>query len=189
MHADFSPEALPVQQDRRRFVAENDPADLHGKQGEDGALLKAGLRVWYKLLAKKGRVSAAWPVEDGRSHNDTGQHQGINFRLMDVKSPGVTVRPIITLGGEHRGREVSLEGVCVPVGNRVYERKTRDGHAPGSCWHPNAPAEPGGKRIEVAVTLPYQDVRTGVEFLKNAEVSDAGCRAFFTTHPINYRRF
>ncbi len=48
MHDDFSPEDLPVQQDGRWFVAENDPADRRGKQDEDRALLKEGLRVWYK---------------------------------------------------------------------------------------------------------------------------------------------
>lgn len=122
MHADFSPEDLAVQRDVHRFVAENDPADLHGKQGEDGALLKEEFQVWHKLLAKKGRVSSAWPVKYDRSDNDTRQQQGVSFRLMDVKSPRITVRPVITLGGEHRVREVSLEGVCVPVGNRVYEK-------------------------------------------------------------------
>jgi alkylation response protein AidB-like acyl-CoA dehydrogenase len=38
-----------------------------------------------------------------------------------MKSPGVTVRPIITLGGEHEVNEVWLENVKVPVENRIYE--------------------------------------------------------------------
>jgi hypothetical protein len=47
--------------------------------------------------------------------------EGISFLLIDMKSPGVTVRPIITLGGEHEVNEVFLEDVRVPVENRVYE--------------------------------------------------------------------
>ena len=38
-----------------------------------------------------------------------------------MKSPGITVRPIITLGGEHEVNEVFLEDVRVPVANRVFE--------------------------------------------------------------------
>src|SRR3546814_19352018 len=38
-----------------------------------------------------------------------------------MKSPGITVRPIITLGGEHEVNEVFLEDVRVPVEQRVYE--------------------------------------------------------------------
>ena len=38
-----------------------------------------------------------------------------------MKSPGITVRPIITLGGEHEVNEVWLEDVRVPQSQRVYD--------------------------------------------------------------------
>ena len=38
-----------------------------------------------------------------------------------MKTPGITVRPIITLGGDHEVNEVWLDDVSVPVENRVYE--------------------------------------------------------------------
>ena len=47
--------------------------------------------------------------------------EGISFLLIDMKSPGITVRPIITLGGEHEVNEVWLENVKVPIENRIYE--------------------------------------------------------------------
>ncbi|HEX7114201.1 MAG TPA: acyl-CoA dehydrogenase family protein [Steroidobacter sp.] len=47
--------------------------------------------------------------------------QGISFLLIDMKSPGITVRPIITLDGAHEVNEVWLENVKVPVENRVGE--------------------------------------------------------------------
>jgi alkylation response protein AidB-like acyl-CoA dehydrogenase len=53
--------------------------------------------------------------------NAAKPQEGISFLLIDMKSPGVTVRPIITLGGEHEVNEVFLEDVRVPVENRVYE--------------------------------------------------------------------
>ncbi len=47
--------------------------------------------------------------------------EGISFLLIDMKSPGVTVRPIVTLDGEHEVNEVFLEDVRVPVANLVGE--------------------------------------------------------------------
>ena len=47
--------------------------------------------------------------------------QGISFLLIDMKSPGITVRPIITMEGAHEVNEVWLENVRVPVENRVGE--------------------------------------------------------------------
>jgi alkylation response protein AidB-like acyl-CoA dehydrogenase len=49
------------------------------------------------------------------------KQEGISFLLIDMKSPGVTVRPIITLDGAHEVNEVWLEDVRVPVENRIYE--------------------------------------------------------------------
>ncbi len=47
--------------------------------------------------------------------------QGISFLLIDMDTPGVEVRPIITLDGEHEVNEVFLTDVKVPVANRVGE--------------------------------------------------------------------
>ncbi|OWQ88803.1 pimeloyl-CoA dehydrogenase large subunit [Roseateles aquatilis] len=46
---------------------------------------------------------------------------GISFLLVDMKSPGVTVRPITMLDGEHEVNEVFFDDVQVPVGNLVGE--------------------------------------------------------------------
>lgn len=44
---------------------------------------------------------------------------GISFLLIDMKTPGITVNPIITLEGGHEVNEVFLDNVKVPVENRV----------------------------------------------------------------------
>jgi alkylation response protein AidB-like acyl-CoA dehydrogenase len=46
---------------------------------------------------------------------------GISFLLIDMKSKGITVRPIITMDGGHEVNEVWLEDVRVPVENLVGE--------------------------------------------------------------------
>ncbi|MGB7406571.1 MAG: acyl-CoA dehydrogenase family protein [Pacificimonas sp.] len=53
--------------------------------------------------------------------NAAKPQEGISFLLIDMKTPGITVRPIITLGGEHEVNEVWLDNVKVPVENRIYE--------------------------------------------------------------------
>ncbi|MBV8468360.1 MAG: acyl-CoA dehydrogenase family protein [Burkholderiaceae bacterium] len=49
------------------------------------------------------------------------KQEGISFLLVDMKSPGVEVRPIITLDGEHEVNEVFFTDVRVPVENLVGE--------------------------------------------------------------------
>ena len=46
---------------------------------------------------------------------------GISFLLIDMKSPGVTVRPIITIDGSHEVNDVFLEDVRVPADNLIGE--------------------------------------------------------------------
>ncbi len=50
--------------------------------------------------------------------------QGISFLLIDMKTPGITVRPIITLDGAHEVNEVWFENVKVPVENRIGEENS-----------------------------------------------------------------
>jgi alkylation response protein AidB-like acyl-CoA dehydrogenase len=47
--------------------------------------------------------------------------QGITFLLIDMKSPGVTVSPIISVDDEHHLNEVNFENVRVPIANRIGE--------------------------------------------------------------------
>jgi alkylation response protein AidB-like acyl-CoA dehydrogenase len=49
------------------------------------------------------------------------KQEGISFLLIDMKSPGITVRPITTIDGGQEINEVFLEQVRVPVANRVGE--------------------------------------------------------------------
>ncbi|WP_027795456.1 acyl-CoA dehydrogenase family protein [Paraburkholderia acidipaludis] len=49
------------------------------------------------------------------------KQEGISFLLIDMKTPGITVRPIIMLDEEHEVNEVFFEDVKVPVENRVGE--------------------------------------------------------------------
>jgi alkylation response protein AidB-like acyl-CoA dehydrogenase len=56
-----------------------------------------------------------------RTNKDVKAQAGISFLLVDMNTPGVTVRPIITLDGEHEVNEVFFTDVKVPVENLVGE--------------------------------------------------------------------
>src|SRR5690606_32478656 len=47
--------------------------------------------------------------------------EGISFLLCDMSTPGIEVRPIVTLEGEHEVNEVYLTDVRIPVENLVGE--------------------------------------------------------------------
>jgi alkylation response protein AidB-like acyl-CoA dehydrogenase len=49
------------------------------------------------------------------------KQEGISFLLIDMKTPGITVRPIITLDEDHEVNEVFFEDVKIPVENLVGE--------------------------------------------------------------------
>ena len=229
MQLEFSPAEIAFQKEVRTFIAENYPENLRSVQDEGHELSKEDFLSWHRILAKKGWIAPAWPVEYGgtgwtaterfiwseelaaadcvgtmpfglsmvgpviytfgtpeqkakflpgilsgddwwcqgysepgagsdlaslrtkavrdgddyvvngqktwttmaqhadwgfflvRTDSDAKAQEGISFLLIDMKTPGVTVRPIITLGGEHEVNEVWLEDVRVPVANRVYE--------------------------------------------------------------------
>lgn len=56
-----------------------------------------------------------------RTSTEGRQQQGISFLLIDMKTPGIEVRPIIMLDGEHEINEVWCEDVRVPVENLIGE--------------------------------------------------------------------
>ncbi len=56
-----------------------------------------------------------------RTDREAKAQSGISFLLVDMRSPGVEVRPIITLDGEHEVNEVFFTDVKVPAENLVGE--------------------------------------------------------------------
>jgi len=75
-----------------------------------------GSKTWTTLAQH-----ADWIFCLVRTDTTVKKQQGISFLLIDMKSPGVTVRPIITLGGDHEVNEVFLEDVKVPAENLIGE--------------------------------------------------------------------
>jgi alkylation response protein AidB-like acyl-CoA dehydrogenase len=69
------------------------------------------------------------------------KQEGISFLLIDMHTPGVTVRPIIMLDEDHEVNEVFFDNVKVPAENLVGQ-ENRAGPMPNTCSATNAPASP-----------------------------------------------
>ena len=62
---------------------------------------------------------ADWMFGLFRTDNSGRKQEGITFLLLDMNSPGITVRPIETIDGGHDANEVFFDDVRVPVANVV----------------------------------------------------------------------
>ena len=57
-----------------------------------------------------------------RTSNEGKPQEGISFILIDMNSPGIEVRPIITLDGSHEVNEIFFSDVKVPAKNLVGKK-------------------------------------------------------------------
>ena len=64
---------------------------------------------------------ADWIFVLARTNAQVKKQEGISFFLLDMKTPGVSVRPIQTIDGGHEVNEVFLDNVRVPLDALVGE--------------------------------------------------------------------
>jgi alkylation response protein AidB-like acyl-CoA dehydrogenase len=95
----------------------SDLASLSTRAVRDGdELVINGGKVWTTMAHR-----ADWIMLLTRTDPDAPKHRGISFVLVDMKSPGVTVRPIINMAGGHEFNQVTFDDVRVPRANVVGE--------------------------------------------------------------------
>ncbi len=75
-----------------------------------------GQKTWTTLAQY-----ADWIFCLVRTDSAVKKQEGISFLLIDMNTPGITVRPIETIDGGHEVNEVFLDDVHVPVENLVGE--------------------------------------------------------------------
>ena len=95
----------------------SDLASLKTTAKRDGdAYVVTGQKTWTTL----GQY-ADWIFVLARTDMAAKKQEGISFLLIDMKTPGITVRPIRTIDGGEEVNEVFLDDVRVPAENLVGE--------------------------------------------------------------------
>jgi len=89
---------------------------VRGTDKEGDHYIVNGAKTWTTLAQH-----ADWMFCLARTNTDGKPQEGISFLLIDMKTPGITVRPIITMDGGHEVNEVFLEDVRVPAENLIGE--------------------------------------------------------------------
>ena len=84
------------------------------KDGDD--LIINGAKIWTTLAHR-----ADWIMLLTRTDPDAPKHRGISFVLVDMKSPGIEVRPIINMANGHEFNQIIFDNVRVPRRNVVGE--------------------------------------------------------------------
>jgi pimeloyl-CoA dehydrogenase large subunit len=97
--------------------AGSDLASLKTTARRDGDdYIVNGQKTWTTLAQY-----ADWIFCLVRTDPTAKKQEGISFLLIDMKTPGITVRPIQTIDGGYEVNELFLDDVRVPVANRVGE--------------------------------------------------------------------
>lgn len=97
--------------------AGSDLANLSMQAERDGdSYVLRGSKIWTT-----NAHHANWMFALVRTSRGSKPQEGISFLLVDMRSPGVTVQPIQTIGGDHDLNQVFFDEVRVPVTCRVGE--------------------------------------------------------------------
>ncbi len=95
----------------------SDLASLKTKAERDGDdYIVNGAKIWTTYAQ-----NADWIFCLVRTSNEGKKQQGISFLLIDMKSEGIKVNPIVSIDNHHSLNEVEFNNVRVPIANRIGE--------------------------------------------------------------------
>ena len=95
----------------------SDLASLQTRAVSDGDdYIINGSKIWTSMAHGSENIFVLC-----RTDADAPKHKGISFILVDLQTPGITVRPIRNMAGTHHFNEVFFDNVRVPKENLVGE--------------------------------------------------------------------
>ena len=116
-----------------------------------------------------------------RTDANAGKRQeGISFLLIDMKTPGITVRPLILMDGGHEVNEIFFEDVEVPLENLLHEENKGWTVAKYLLGHERmGSARVGALRRDMAAlrALAEREFKNGLPLMQDARFRDRMSRA------------
>jgi alkylation response protein AidB-like acyl-CoA dehydrogenase len=151
---------------------------------EDGHFVINGQKIWTS-----GAHFADMCFILVRTEPDKPKHEGISYILMDMKTPGIEVRPLVTMTGAAEFNETFLTDVRVPVENVVGKRgegwkvaNTTLKHERGMLGDP----EQMLSRIESILKIFQTETLDGVRLIEHRLYRDRLVAAQAKTHALKY---
>ncbi|MER7072664.1 acyl-CoA dehydrogenase family protein [Terrabacter sp. NPDC000476] len=77
----------------------------------EGGWRLTGTKVW---TSGAHEADAFFALARSAPLDPAHRHDGLSQFIVDLRAPGVTIRPIISMGGDHHFNEVHLDGVLIP---------------------------------------------------------------------------
>jgi alkylation response protein AidB-like acyl-CoA dehydrogenase len=97
--------------------AGSDLASLQTRATRDGDdYVLNGTKIWTTMAH-----IAKYAICLARTDPDAPKHRGISYFIVDMKTPGITISPLVNMGGTHEFNQVFLDNVRVPKENLVGE--------------------------------------------------------------------
>ncbi|MEM1231352.1 MAG: acyl-CoA dehydrogenase family protein [Pseudomonadota bacterium] len=121
-----------------------------------------GQKIWTTNAHK-----ADWIFVLVRTDSSSKPQQGISFLLADMRSPGIEVKPIVSIDGLHHLNEVYFTDVRVPISNRIGEENKGWTYAKFLLGH---------ERTGIAGVAGSQKAVRNLEAIANTERSSDGRR-------------
>lgn len=141
--------------------AGSDLASLRTRAVREGEVYVVdGEKLWTS-----GAHKADWMFCLTRTATEAKPQAGITFLLIDMRSPGVAVTPIISIDGRHAFNRVTFDAVQVPVENRIGDEGHGWTYAKGLLTHERT----GQAFVSLSLKL-----ASGIRIAASTEISGSG---------------